>query len=104
MKTLVASMDGKGPAEALYAVAELQKEVGRTEASLVRKARQAGLSWEAIALCLGVSPSTANTESSKSGQRLDWLPGARQARASQPQLQRVFVQCPGIHGRVHVAA
>ncbi|MDE8667989.1 AsnC family protein [Pseudarthrobacter sp. H3Y2-7] len=55
MKTLVASMDGKGPAEALYAVAELQKEVGRTEASLVRKARQAGLSWEAIALCLGVS-------------------------------------------------
>jgi hypothetical protein len=55
MNTLVASMDGKGPAEALYAVAELHKEVGRAEASLVRKARQAGLSWEAIALCLGVS-------------------------------------------------
>ncbi|MGM9470463.1 AsnC family protein [Pseudarthrobacter sp. YS3] len=55
MQTLVASMDGKGPAEALYAVAELQKEVERTEASLVRQARQAGLSWEAIALCLGVS-------------------------------------------------
>lgn len=44
MKTHIASMDGKGPAEALQAVAELQKEVGRTEASLVRKARQAGLS------------------------------------------------------------
>jgi hypothetical protein len=29
--------------------------VNRTEASLVRSARQAGLSWEAIALCLGVS-------------------------------------------------
>ncbi|KRE77131.1 MULTISPECIES: hypothetical protein [Micrococcaceae] len=55
MKTLVASMDGKGPAEALQAAAQLQKEVGRTEASLVRKARQAGLSREAIALCLGVS-------------------------------------------------
>jgi hypothetical protein len=55
MKTLVASMDGKGPAEALTAVAELQKEVARTEASLVRKARQSGLSWEAIASCLGVS-------------------------------------------------
>ncbi|MFJ5957923.1 AsnC family protein [Paenarthrobacter sp. NPDC092416] len=55
MKTLVGSMDGMGPAEALYAVAELHKEVGRTEASLVRSARQAGLSWEAIALCLGVS-------------------------------------------------
>lgn len=55
MKTLVASMDGKGPADALQAVAELQKEVSRTEASLVRAGRQAGLSWEAIALCLGVS-------------------------------------------------
>ncbi|WP_299168806.1 AsnC family protein [uncultured Arthrobacter sp.] len=55
MKTLVASMDGKGPADALHAVAELQKEVARTEASLVRAARGAGLSWEAIALCLGVS-------------------------------------------------
>lgn len=55
MKTLIGSMDGKEPAEALRAVSELQKEVSRTEASLVRKARQAGLSWEAIALCLGVS-------------------------------------------------
>ncbi|HEV7166389.1 MAG TPA: AsnC family protein, partial [Micrococcaceae bacterium] len=53
LKTLVGSMDGKGPAEALYAVAELQKEVGRTEAALVRRARQSGLSWEAVALCLG---------------------------------------------------
>ncbi|MDQ6752627.1 MAG: AsnC family protein [Actinomycetota bacterium] len=55
LKTLVGSMDGKGPAEALYAVAELHREVGRTEAALVRRARQAGLSWEAVALCLGVS-------------------------------------------------
>ncbi|MET1088751.1 MAG: AsnC family protein [Arthrobacter sp.] len=55
MKTLVGSMDGKGPAEALHAVAELQKEVNRAESALVRSARQAGLSWEAIALCLGVS-------------------------------------------------
>lgn len=55
MKTLVGSMDGQGPAEALYAVAELHREVGRAEAALVRNARQAGLSWEAIALCLGIS-------------------------------------------------
>ncbi|KNH23016.1 transcriptional regulator [Arthrobacter sp. ZBG10] len=55
MKTLVGSMDGMGPAAALNAVAELQKEVNRTESSLVRNARQAGLSWEAIAVCLGVS-------------------------------------------------
>ncbi|WP_461188243.1 AsnC family protein [Arthrobacter sp. Z4-13] len=55
MKTLVGSMDGMGPAEALHAVAELQKEVNRAESSLVRSARLSGLSWEAIALCLGVS-------------------------------------------------
>lgn len=55
MRTLVGSMDGESPSEALYAVAELQKEVTRAEASLVRKARQNGLSWEAIALCLGVT-------------------------------------------------
>lgn len=55
MKTLVGSMDGKGPAEALQLVAELHREVGRTEAGLVRSARQAGLSWEAIAQSLGVT-------------------------------------------------
>lgn len=55
MDTLVGSMDGKGPAEALYAVAALRKELGRTESEMVARARTAGLSWEAIALCLGVS-------------------------------------------------
>ncbi len=48
-------MDGKGPAESLQLVAELHREVGRTESALVRSARQAGLSWEAIAQCLGVT-------------------------------------------------
>lgn len=55
MKTLVGSMDGKGPVEALNVVAELHQELARTEAGLVRSARQAGLSWEAIAQGLGVS-------------------------------------------------
>ncbi|WP_104116078.1 transcriptional regulator [Arthrobacter sp. B1805] len=55
LKTLVGSMDGKGPAESLQLVAELHREVGRTESALVRSARQAGLSWEAIAQCLGVT-------------------------------------------------
>ena len=55
LKTLVQSMGGKGPAEALQIVAELQREIARSEAGLVRNARQAGLSWEAIAQCLGVS-------------------------------------------------
>ena len=55
METLIGSMDGKGPAEALYAVAELHMELARTETEAVLRARQAGLSWEAIAVCLGVS-------------------------------------------------
>ncbi|MEC5185477.1 DNA invertase Pin-like site-specific DNA recombinase [Cryobacterium sp. MP_3.1] len=55
MKTLVGSMDGKGPADALQVVAELRQELARTEAGLVRSARSAGLSWEAIAQGLGVS-------------------------------------------------
>ncbi|WP_240629871.1 AsnC family protein [Specibacter cremeus] len=55
LKTLVGSMDGKGPAEMLGAVAEARKELARVESETVLRARQAGLSWEAIALCLGVS-------------------------------------------------
>ncbi|MDR7084085.1 putative transcriptional regulator [Arthrobacter ginsengisoli] len=55
METLIGSMDSKGPAEALYAVVELRKEVSRTETAAVLRARRAGLSWEAIATCLGVS-------------------------------------------------
>lgn len=55
METLIGSMGGKGPAEALYAVADLRKELARTETEAVLRARRAGLSWEAIAVCLGVS-------------------------------------------------
>ncbi|WP_426998982.1 AsnC family protein [Pseudarthrobacter sp. N5] len=55
METLIGSMDGMGPAEALYAVAELHKELARTESEAVLRGRQAGLSWEAIAQCLGIS-------------------------------------------------
>ncbi|PRY69139.1 hypothetical protein B0I08_103346 [Glaciihabitans tibetensis] len=55
LQTLVGSMDGKGPAEALQILAELHREVARSEAGVVRSARQAGLSWEAIAQCLGVT-------------------------------------------------
>jgi hypothetical protein len=55
VKTLLGNMDGKGPAEALGAVAEARRELARTESEMVARARSAGLSWEAIALCLGVS-------------------------------------------------
>lgn len=36
-------------------MAELQRKSAAPKRSLVRKTRQAGLSWEAIALCRGVS-------------------------------------------------
>lgn len=55
MKTLVGSMDAGGPVERLQAVAELNRELRRTESALVRHARGQGLSWEAIAQALGVS-------------------------------------------------
>lgn len=55
MKTLLGNTEGHGPAEALYAVAAARKELARTESELVARARAAGLSWEAIALCLGVT-------------------------------------------------
>ncbi|WP_317229112.1 AsnC family protein [Clavibacter sp. MX14-G9D] len=55
LRGLAESLSGEGPAAALRIVAELRGELARTEAGLVRSARQAGLSWEAIAECLGVS-------------------------------------------------
>ncbi len=55
MKTLLGNTEGMGPAESLYAVAEARKQLARTESEMVARARAAGLSWEAIALCLGVS-------------------------------------------------
>ncbi|MDQ0744586.1 AsnC family protein [Clavibacter sp. Sh2141] len=55
LQGLVASLRDQGPADALRTVARLRGELARTEAGLVRSARQAGLSWEAIAECLGVT-------------------------------------------------
>ncbi|XAS68999.1 AsnC family protein [Micrococcaceae bacterium Sec5.7] len=55
MNTMIGSMDGKGPVEALHTVAKLHKELARAETEAVLRGRQAGLSWEAIALCLGIS-------------------------------------------------
>ncbi|MBM6620973.1 helix-turn-helix domain-containing protein [Micrococcaceae bacterium RIT802] len=55
MKTLVGSMDSGGPVQRLQAVAQMNTELRRAEAVLVRRARGEGLSWEAIAQALGVS-------------------------------------------------
>ena len=55
MSALVVQAGDEDPLRALAAVAELQREVGRTEAIVVRRARNRGASWEQIARVLGVS-------------------------------------------------
>jgi DNA invertase Pin-like site-specific DNA recombinase len=55
MSALVIQAGDDDPLRALAAVAELQREVSRTEAITVRRARNGGASWEQIARVLGVS-------------------------------------------------
>ncbi len=55
MSALVHQAGDEDPLRALTAVAELHREVNRTEAALVRRARVSGASWEQIARVLGVS-------------------------------------------------
>ena len=53
--TLAASAGSDDPIEALNAIANLRKELDRVEAVAARRARNAGASWQLIALALGVS-------------------------------------------------
>ncbi|HXR44288.1 MAG TPA: hypothetical protein VN759_05735 [Pseudolysinimonas sp.] len=53
--TLAGDAGSEDPIVALRAVAALQRELDRVEAVTVRRARNAGASWQLIALCLGVS-------------------------------------------------
>lgn len=55
LRTLVGAVGDEDPGQALRAAAELQREADRCTATLVRRARVAGLSWAAIADALGVS-------------------------------------------------
>ncbi len=55
MSALVAQAGDDDPLRALGAVAELQHEVNRAEAAVVRRARMSGASWAQIARVLGVS-------------------------------------------------
>lgn len=53
--TLAASAGSDDPIEALNAIANLRTELDRVEAVAARRARNAGASWQLIALALGVS-------------------------------------------------
>ena len=55
MSALVQQAGDDDPLRALSAVAELHRQVNSTEGVLVRRARNAGASWEQIARVLGVS-------------------------------------------------
>ncbi|MPV36142.1 helix-turn-helix domain-containing protein [Georgenia subflava] len=55
MAALLAQAEGEDPLNALAAVTRLNREVQRTEAAAVRRARTAGASWAEIAGALGVS-------------------------------------------------
>ena len=55
LHTLSGDAGDDDPIAALRAVTKLQREVDRVEAVTVRRARNAGASWQLIALCLEVS-------------------------------------------------
>jgi DNA invertase Pin-like site-specific DNA recombinase len=55
IRTLVGNADSDDPSAALRAIAELRRELDAVETVTVRRARNAGLSWQIIALALGVS-------------------------------------------------
>lgn len=55
LTTLAAEAGSDDPIEALRAVHRMRAELDRIEATAVRRARNAGASWQLIALCLEVS-------------------------------------------------
>lgn len=54
------------PYAKLVAIAELRREIGRYEATVVRQARASGLPWQQIALALGVSRQAVHKRYGKS--------------------------------------
>lgn len=55
MSALVAQAEDDDPLRVLAATAELHRQVSRTEAVAVRRARARGASWARIAAAMGVS-------------------------------------------------
>jgi DNA invertase Pin-like site-specific DNA recombinase len=55
LRTLTGDAGAGDPYTALKAIAELRRELDRVEAATVRRARNAGMSWQLIALALGVT-------------------------------------------------
>jgi len=55
LTTLIGAAGEREPLAELHRLAEVRRELARAEEVQVRKARNAGFSWQAIASALGVS-------------------------------------------------
>ncbi|WP_414684228.1 AsnC family protein [Microbacterium sp.] len=55
MSTLIGAADEREPIAELHRLAEVRRELSRAEEVQVRRARNLGYSWQAIAAALGVT-------------------------------------------------
>ena len=67
MRTAQDFHEPDGPIPRLFALAARRAELNREAAVLVRQARAAGFSWEAIATALGISKQAAHKRFGRSG-------------------------------------